>query len=181
MFGCKLYLGAPDAEMFKNNPALSFIQYNSNIADELFEPDVTINDGDVLEFGTVEFEFVLVPGHSAGTIACFFDVSDGKETKRAGYYGGFGFNTLTKAYLEEIGDTNYQMRQTYLSSLEKVMDKDVDIFLGNHTHNNNMVEKRNYQLSHPDSNPYIVPGEWKACLKKKKEELIAFMDNPENH
>jgi metallo-beta-lactamase class B len=181
MFGCKLYLGEPDAEMFKKNPALSYIQYNSNIADELFEPDVTIRDGDVVKFGNTEIKFVLVPGHSAGTIACFFDVTDGKETKRAGYYGGLGLNTLAKDYLQEIGDKNYKRRKAYLSSLEKVMDEHVDIFLATHAYQNNIVEKRKYQIQHPDTNPYIDPGEWKEYLERKKKEIIAFMNDPENN
>jgi metallo-beta-lactamase class B len=181
MFGSKLYLGEPDAEMFIKNPALSYIQYNPNITDYLFEPDVVIRDGDVLKFGNTEIRFVLVPGHSAGTIACFFDITDGNETIRAGYYGGFGFNTLTKDYLQEIGDTKYEMRRTYLSSLEKVMDEPVDIFLGNHTHNNNIIEKRKSQVQHPGTNPYIDPDEWRQYLSKKKKELIAFMDDPENN
>ena len=167
--------------MFKKNPELSYIQYNSNIVDELFEPDVTINDGDVLKFGNTLIKFVLVPGHSTGTIACFFDVSDGKETKRAGYYGGLGLNTLAKDYLQEIGDTDYKMRKAYLSSLEKVMDEHVDMFLANHTHHNNIVEKRKYQMQHPDSNPYIDSREWREYLEKKKKEIIAFMNNPENN
>jgi metallo-beta-lactamase class B len=181
MFGCKLYIGEPDADMLKNNPALSYIHGNPNIADGLFEPDAVIRDGDVLKFGKLEIQFVLVPGHTAGAIACFFDVTDGKETKRAGYYGGFGFNTLTKDYLQDIGDTKYTMRQVYLSSLDKVKDEPVDIFLGNHANNNNIVEKREYQLQHPDTNPYIDPGEWRTYLEEKKNALLAFMNNPENN
>jgi metallo-beta-lactamase class B len=181
MFGCKLYLGEPDAKMFKTNPELSYIQYNPNIADDLFEPDVVLRDGDVLKFGNTEMKFVMVPGHSIGTIACFFDVIEGTEKKRAGYYGGFGFNTLTKDYLQEIGDTEYEMRKIYISSLKKVMDEPVDIFLGNHTHNNNIIEKRKSQVQHPGTNPYIDPKEWRQYLSKKKEELIAFNNDPENH
>lgn len=181
MFGCKLYIGEPDADMFKKNPALSYIHGNPNIADGLFEPDAILRDGDVLTFGNTEITFFLVPGHTAGAIACFFDVTDGKETKRAGYYGGFGFNTLTKDYLQAIGDTDYAMRQIYLSSLEKVMDEHVDIFLGNHANNNNIVEKREYQIQHPDTNPYIDPGEWRRYLEERKHALLAFMNNPENH
>ena len=181
MFGCKLYIGEPDANMFKNNPALSFIHHNPNIEHELFDPDAVIRDGDVLQFGNTEIQFFLVPGHTAGAIACFFDVTDGQETKRAGYYGGFGFNTLTKDYLQEIGDTDYAMRQVYLSSLEKVKDEHVDIFLGNHANNNNIVEKRQYQLQHPDTNPYIDPSEWRKYLEEKKNALLALMQNPENN
>ena len=181
MFGCRLYIGEPDADMLKNNPALSYIHSNPNIADGLFEPDAVIRDGDVLKFGNTEITCFLVPGHTAGAIACFFDVTDGKATKRAGFYGGFGFNTLTKECLQDIGDTDSTMRKVYLSSLEKVMNEQVDIFLGNHANNNHIVEKRKYQLQHPDTNSYIDSGEWRKYLEEKKNALLALMNNPENN
>lgn len=179
MFGCKLYIGNPDADMFKNNPALSFVHESPNITDSLFKPDAVINERDELKFGNTQMKFYLVPGHTSGCIACFFDVSDGKETKRAGYYGGFGFNTLTKEYLQEIGDSELKMRQVYLTSLAKVIDEPVDIFLGNHTNNNNIVKKRESQIQHPGTNPYIDPGEWKKYLGEKRKDLLELMNNPE--
>jgi metallo-beta-lactamase class B len=181
MFGCTLYIGEPDADMFTNNPALSYIHGNPNIADGLFEPDAVIRDGDFLQFGNTEITCFLVPGHTAGAIACFFDVTDGNETKRAGYYGGFGFNTLTKDYLQAIGDTDYTMRQIYLASLDKVMNEPVDIFLGNHANNNQIIEKREYQLQHPETNPYIDPGAWRQYLEEKKTALLALMNDPKNN
>ena len=48
----------------------------------------------MLTFGNTTMRFTLVPGHTDGCIAIFFDAHDGEETKRCGYYGGFGFNTL---------------------------------------------------------------------------------------
>ena len=181
MFGSRLYLSEPDAKMFADDPALAYLHDNPNVTEALFEPDVIIHDGDVLSFGTTRIEFFLVPGHTAGCIACFFDVSDGQDTKRAGYYGGFGFNTLGKSYLRDIGDTSYEMRRRYLSSLEKVIDQPVDIFLGNHAANNNIIEKRNYELEHPGSNPYLDPKEWRSYLDGKKRELLAFMADPANN
>lgn len=99
---------------------------------ELFVPDYEIKEGDVLTFGNTTMRFTLVPGHTDGCIAIFFDAHDGEETKRCGYYGGFGFNTLQKDYLIEIGDPEYKTRQTYLNSLAKVRNEKVEIFLGNH-------------------------------------------------
>ena len=91
------------------------IQESPNCMDALFAPDEEIQDGDVMRFGNTEIQFYLVPGHTEGCIACFFDVKEGEETKRAGYYGGFGFNTLQEEYLKEIGDTDFTMRRRYLN------------------------------------------------------------------
>ena len=140
-----------------------------------------INDGDVLTFGAVTVNCRLVPGHSDGCVALFFDVTDGIQTKRAGYYGGFGFNTLAKDYLIEIGDPTYQMRQTYLASLASVRDEKVDIFLGNHTVNNKLLEKRRQMEADPSLNPFIDPSEWTTYLDDRRDALLAFMDDPNNN
>lgn len=87
--------------------------------DELIAPDVEIRDGDELTFGSVKMKFYLVPGHTEGCISFFFDVTEGNRTVRAGYYGGFGFNTLAADYLTEIGDPQCHMREIYLDSLKR--------------------------------------------------------------
>lgn len=175
MFGTELYLGKPDAQMFREHPEYSHIQNGTNYMDMLFEPDVEIEDGDVLTFGNVVIQTYLVPGHTAGCVALFFDVTDGKEKKRAGYYGGFGVNTLRKEALIEMEDYEFQTRQVYLNSIEKVIDQKVEIFLGNHTKNNHTVEKRQRMLNGSEDNPFLDEGEWKQYLSqmhKTVEEMI---------
>lgn len=175
MYGCKIYLGAPDAEMWKENPEQSLVQNSSNVSDRLYEPDEIIDDGDCLTFGNTEIQFYMVPGHTKGCLAYFFNVTDGNRTLRAGYYGGFGFNTLTKEFLTEIGDPELTMRQVYLDSLSKVRGQAVDIYLGNHTNNNRVLEKRQMMLEQPGTNPFINPNEWGEYLDQKREELLQFM------
>lgn len=177
MFGTKLYLGEPDAIMFKERPALSAIQDSPNFTDSLFVPDVVIRDGDVMTFGNTMIRFYLVPGHTAGCIACFFDVTDGHTVRRAGYYGGFGFNTLQREYLIESGDPEFKTRIVYLDSLKKVRDERVEIFLGNHTSNNNLMQKRVYMLEHPNENPFVDEQEWKGYLDGKRDEMRALIDD----
>lgn len=178
MFGTKIYMGAPDAEMFRTRPELSLIQESTCYMDELFEPDVEIQDGDVIRFGNTTVRFALVPGHSDGVIACFFDVTDGKETRRAGHFGGFGFNTLTKDYLQEIGDKDYSMREIYLNSIKKVVDEKVEIFTPNHTNNVDLLNKRQYMIEHPGENPFVNETAWKKYLEMKYQNLLQFMKDP---
>lgn len=177
MFGCKLYLGAPDAKMFREQPELSYIQESGNIFDVLWEPDAEINDGDVLTFGNTTIHFVMTPGHTDGVLSCFFDVTDGKETKRAGYFGGFGFNTLQKDYLIEIGDTELKTRQIYLDSLKKVRDQHVDVYMGNHPVNNDMLRKYDYMMAHPGENPFVDDKAWGLYLDQKRDELLKMIAN----
>lgn len=178
MFGTKLYLGAPDAEMFRTRPELSVIQDSTDFMDELFVPDVEIHDGDKIRFGNTDIQFYLVPGHTEGCIACFFDVTDGKEAKRAGYYGGFGFNTLQKDFLIEIGDPTYEMRKIYLESIRKVRDEKVEIFMANHTNNNDLLNRRQYMLDHPGENPFVDDTLWKNYLDMKYNDLLKLMEDP---
>lgn len=179
MFGTQLYLGEPDARNFRERPWLSIIQESHNDCDALFIPDYEIKDGDVLTFGNITMSFYLCPGHSDGVISCFFDVDGSEGVKRCGYYGGFGFNTLQKDYLVEVGDVTFKTRQIYLESLSKVRDQKVDIMLGNHCINNDTLGKRKRQLENPDApNPFVDPACWGDYLDKKREELIRFMAEP---
>lgn len=182
MFGTKLYLSAPDAKMFREHPEISAIQDSPCFTDTLFEPDVEIQEGDILTFGNTTMEFTMVPGHTEGCIACFFDVYDNGEVKRAGYYGGFGFNTLQKDYLIETGDPKLRTRQIYLDSLEKVRDRKVEVFLGNHCVNNDTLKRREAQLAHPDGpNPFVDDTAWGKYLDFKRDELLKFMADPANN
>lgn len=177
MFDTKIYPGAPDAEMFRTKPKFVFIQDGASIEDELCLIDVEINDGDVLQFGHITVKFVLVPGHTEGCIACFFDVTDGDHTRRVGYYGGFGFNTLQKEFLEEYGDPQLTLRQQYLHSLEKVRNEPVDIFMANHTVNIDLLAKRQQMLADPGVNPFIDKKAWSLYLDKKRDDLLKMMED----
>ena len=138
-----------------------------------------IHEGDKIKFGNTEVEFHEAPGHTEGVISCFFDVTDGKETKRVGYYGGFGFNTLQKSFLLEIGDTNYSMRETYLRPIEKVINEKVDIFMPNHCVNVDLLNKRQFMIDHPsEPNPFIDENAWKNYLQMKYDDLKKLMADP---
>ncbi len=172
MYGTKLLISAPDAAMFREHPEISMIWDSHSDLDCLFVPDQEINNGDVLTFGNTTIRFTMVPGHTAGCIAMFFDAIEGEKYVRCGYYGGFGFNTLTDDYLQEIGDTEYKMRRIYLQSLEKVWDEPVELFLGNHCVDNNLLAHRKQQLDGTaNGNPYLDSTLWKAYLMKKHSEL----------
>ena len=182
MFGTKIYLGAPDAKMFREKPWFSHVQKAYSVADELFEPDVEIRDGDVLTFGNIRFKCVLCPGHTEGVVSLFFEADGDEGVKRFGFYGGFGFNTLQKNFLLEFGDPEFKMRQVYLDSLAKVRDQKVDVMLGNHGHNNDTLGRRQKQIDNPDGpNPFIYPDCWKDYLDKKLDGVRKLMADPEQN
>ncbi len=180
MFGTKIYLGEPDSRDYREHPELSMIHESGDLSIAVFEPDYEIKDGDLLRFGNTDIQFYLVPGHTAGCIAAFFDVHDGDRTVRAGYYGGFGFNTLRKDYLDDIGDTKYEMRKTYLNSLEKVINQKVDLFLGNHCENNDTLGRAK-RLKDGDKDAFIDPGLWSEYLESKRKLILDLMSDPEQN
>ena len=177
MFGTKLYLGEPDARNYREHPELSLVQDSGSLGHDVFEVDHEITDGETIRFGNTEIQFFLVPGHTDGVISAFFDVADGERTLRAGYYGGFGFNTLQKSYLDDIGDTEYEMRKTYLKSLEKVRNQHVDLFLGNHCVNNDTLG-RAQRLRAGDKDAFIDDKAWGEYLDSKKKTLLELMADP---
>lgn len=182
MYGTKLYLGEPDARMFREKPEISQIFDAHCDLDALFVPDYEIEEGDVLTFGNTTISCRLVPGHTEGCVALFFDAYNGDEVKRCGYYGGFGFNTLQKDYLLDIGDPQFRMRRAYLDSLAKVRAEKVDIFLGNHCINNDTLGRHQRQLEDPAGpNPFVDDGLWSSYLDEKRDALMRFMAEPANN
>lgn len=177
MFGTKLYMGKPDADMFKERPEFSLIQESTDFMDDIFEPDVCIQNGDELTFGNTSIKCYIVPGHTEGCVALFFNAYDGGRIKRCGYYGGFGFNTLTKQFLEDFGDFEHNMWDTYLKSIDSVINEHVDIFLGNHTENNKFFEKLDILNKTGSNECFIDENEWRTYLNSKKEELKVFISN----
>ena len=175
MFGTRLYLGEPDARMFRERPEFSFVQDSPDFMNDVFEPDVCIRDGDVFEFGNLTVECFLVPGHTEGCVALFFDGEEDGRKVRFGYYGGFGFNTLTRKHLDEYGDTNHRLWDIYAASIDKVADMPVDIFLGNHTENNRFFEKLDIMKATGSRECFIDSSEWKTYLNSKKAELGQFI------
>ena len=177
MFGTKLYMGKPDADMFKERPEFSLIQESTDFMDDIFETDVCIQNGDELTFGNTSIKCYIVPGHTEGCVALFINAYDGGRIKRCGYYGGFGFNTLTKQFLDDFGDFEHNMWDTYLKSIDSVINERVDIFLGNHTENNKFFEKLDILNKTGSNECFIDENEWRTYLNSKKEELKVFISN----
>ena len=175
MFGTKICMGEPHCKMFGEKREFSMIHASGNCMNTLFPVDVEIQDGDVFEFGNTKIQFYLVPGHTEGCICCFFDITDGREKKRAGYYGGFGFNTLQKDFLQETGDSELQMRRKYLDSLKKVRNEHVDLFMGNHTSNIDLLDKRKRMKVNPKENLFLDENAWQRYLDEKYVEMQSLI------
>jgi len=177
--GAKTYLGAPDAEMFRQRPEMALISDARYAYLELFTPDVELKDGDIIALGNTSIRAISTPGHTKGVMTYIFDVTDGKETHAAGLYGGIGVNTLCRDFIEKYG--NADCRDVHLKSLEKVRKEHVDIVLGNHTAQNHTSEKFKEMLDRPGGrNPFINPHEWNEFIDFAENLYLQMLRDEEN-
>ena len=173
LYGTPLALSRIDAERIRINPATALMKYSSEPYGSIPPVDQYIEDGDIIAIGNTRIRCVSAPGHTEGTIAFFFDASDGNSTHSVGYIGGLGFLSLYKKFLKEYGlpaDMQEQMKNTIL-----LMRKESpDITLGNHPNHNGTIEKREFMILHPGNNPFIDTTVWKEMLDALEARLKDF-------
>ncbi len=177
MFGTKIYMTDIETEVVRNTPEISAIQDSPDITEEFPMPDVEIREGDCLSFGKLSMEFKIVGGHTPGCIAIFFDMADNGIVKRCGYYGGFGYNCLRTEYLLDIGDIYFQARRDYVNSINRVIDEKVDIMLGNHCNDVDLIAKSELMRSGVSENPFIDPNHWRNYLCFKRDGVLKMIED----
>ena len=177
MSGAKTYIGAGDEDAVRGVNDLICAKEMGISFTDTFEPDVIVHDGDVLRFGDTEIRFVATPGHTAGTVSLYFDLLVQGKPYRAGLFGGAGLNTLTLEYLDGH-ELSHSMRETFLESIDKVIDERVDFHIGNHLSDNNFHEKR---LHIDDAeNPFLTGKTYRSFLETRKQQAIrAFAEGSE--
>lgn len=158
--GAKTFIGRPDEEYANGKLDLSYAKELGMEFKETFEPDVLIDDGDIINLGNTEITCVATPGHTPGAMSYFFNVTDGKETYRAGLHGGMGINTLSAEFLTKY-NLPFSLREDFCNSMLRLNQQKVDIFLGNHMQHNNTEEKAKALLS-GDNHAFVNPDEWNS-------------------
>lgn len=177
MTGAKTFLGVEDLTYVNGETDLHLGGRRSDPANcfqEIFTPDVLLHDGDHIVLGNTDILCYAAPGHTPGTMAFFFNVTDGKQTLRAGMHGGVGFNTFNMEFIEEFG-IGTEIRERFVPAIERFIDEPVDIFLGNHVHNNDTIGKG--ERITETENPFIDPTAFKAFMQKKINAYYEFIEN----
>ena len=159
--GARTYLGAEDIEILGDKPELSWAPEYGVEFYETFEVDVPLSDGDTVELGNTTIECVHIPGHMPGAMGYFFEVTDAGQTYRVGLHGAPGRNTLTDEYLQGYG-LSLDRRAEYLSSLQRLKGERVDIQIGAHPDQADMLGKA--QRMTAEDNPFIDPRSWGRFL-----------------
>lgn len=170
--GAKTFLGRADREYANGTLDLTWAKEIGCTYYESFEPDVLLDDGDVIELGNTSILCKAAPGHTPGTMAFFFDVTDSKNTYRAAMHGGIGRNSMRREFLHKYGLAT-QVREAFVPAIESFMDEKVDIHLGNHVGNNDTIGKGEKITA--EYNPFIDSAAWKRFLLEtieKYEQMI---------
>ena len=174
--GAKIFLGRADREYANGTYDLTCAKEIGCPYYESFEPDVLLDEGDIIALGNTSILCKKAPGHTPGTMAFFFDVTDGENTYRAAMHGGVGTNTMRKAFLQKYGLTT-ELREAFVPAIKRLMNEKVDIHLGNHVENNDTIEKG--ERITEDYNPFIDSTAWKKFLQAMIEKYERRMREEE--
>ena len=173
--GAKTYIGRRDRDAVAGvNKRLWCTRQLPENADEFyFEPDVLLDDGDVLKVGKTEFRFVATPGHTEGVMSIFWNVSYNGKEYLCGMFGGAGTAALSDAYLERDG-LPVSLREDYVNSVDKIIDEPVEFHVGNHPGNNRHTDK--VDRVGKSSNPFIKENSWEEFLLKSRNSVVNEYD-----
>lgn len=171
--GAKTMLGELDIQDMREHPERFEEMHRAfGGGNEGFEADIALKDGDIIELGNTKIRCALIPGHTIGTMAHFWDVVDNGKTYHVGIYGGAGFITLSDEWIAKNG-LPASIRDTFVKSIDKVWNEKVDIMLGNHPFHNDTLKKRNHLLA-GDKNAFIDTTEWQRFLQELKDTFSAY-------
>lgn len=146
-------------------------RYDEEKAKRYFVPDVLLKDGDTLELGNTKIAFMETPGHTKGTVSFFFDTEENGTSYRVGMFGGAGANTMV------LGKFDYEgCREGYRASLHRLQKEKVDVFIGNHTWNNDTYTKAELLLK-TGENTFVDPELWHKFLSFCEERLDKVIAN----
>ena len=138
-------------------------------ASRYFTADILIDDGDTLTLGNKTVTFLHTPGHTKGTVSLFYDETEGERTVRAGTFGGAGLNTLVPEKYDFEG-----CRQAYFDSIRRLKGERVELFIGNHTWNNDTYGK-SLKLLESGVNEFVNDTLWTEFLDTYKARLEALI------
>ncbi len=171
--GAKVFLGKEDADYARGTVDLTWARELGFEYLEAFEPDALISHGDVITLGNTSITCLDAPGHTPGTKAFFFDVTDGERTLRAAMHGGVGMNSMKKSFLDKYGLT-YETREKFVPAIDSFIDEHVDILLGNHVQNNDTVGKAKQITA--EFNPFIDDTAFKGFMNTVKKRYYAMLE-----
>lgn len=173
IYGSKIFMSAEDTGLLREMPERALMHLAPKSDDKICWPDETISDGDIIELGNAKIRCVSAPGHTLGTMAFFFEATDGSESHRVGYLGGLGFLSIYKEFCRQY-NLPENMCAHLMATAKKLACEKVEIVLGNHPNHNCLIEKRDFMIKNPLVNPFINKESWKIFLGSILSRCLDF-------
>ncbi|MDS0525396.1 MBL fold metallo-hydrolase [Clostridium sp. SHJSY1] len=169
--GAKLYIGKEDEYFLTERPDLI---YTEGYPFGIFKADEYYDDNKVIILGNMIIHTLHTPGHTPGTTSFFFDDKDQKgNVYHCGMHGGIGLNTLDDENIKKSG-WPVSIREEFLNSLLKVRNMKIDIVLGSHPSQVNMLEK--IEEITDTFNPYLDESLWAKFIDRRIEMIKKIME-----
>ena len=154
--GARVVMGAPDWDLVEAPPAAG--PGPAPAAAPIAPPrrDIAVTDGQTLKAGDVTFTFVMIPGHTPGSIGIVFPVKDGRTTRIAGLFGG---SILIPTRIPDEGLRQYMKSIEHWGEVTRKINVEVEI--QNHPMYDGFAAKlqRLKQRKSGDANPFVVGRE----------------------
>jgi metallo-beta-lactamase class B len=130
--------------------------------------DITVVDGQRMNFGATTVTFHITPGHTAGTVSTIFPVTDRGKRHLVGFYGGVGLPRTTETKRAQIASLVRWRKLTQAAG--------VDAQIGNHPLNDEGLERMEQLLYRgpQDPNPYVLGAQQYQNYLVIQEECVRF-------
>lgn len=169
--GAEVMMSREDWQFMNDRPDQIF---NEGYPFGSFTPDGFFDDDVPVQLGSRRIRTVLSPGHTPGTTSFFFKTEgeDG-EALLCGMHGGVGLNTLSDAALAGSGQPA-SIRQDFLNSMLKLREIPVDITLGSHPKQVEMMEK--VDQIRPGHNPFHDRAIWTGLIDGRIAQICKLLE-----
>lgn len=175
MSGCEVWVGEGDADFFT--------EHRERIAHEDRCPEFEVTGcydySKPIDLGNFQLEVVHCPGHTQGTSSFFFPAQYRGRTVNCAIHGGLGAGVLQDKMLEELGLPK-SLRQDYCDSIDKVIDRPVDVVLPSHA--GHAVGYDFFGIADGKAGAgesFVDSGAWKRMLTAKRAEIVRLMEQSE--
>lgn len=167
MFGCRTFMSAADADLMEAASPITMLDvdcYWPLSETRLFKVDQRLQDGDVVALGNARIECVACPGHSPGNMSFFFDVEGEQGLQKVGINSCAGNMAVAYDVLDRQG-MPHSLREDFLASARKLMDREVDIALGTHPSNGDTIGRLQRLQEGKGANPFIDKTLWRSMME----------------
>ena len=173
MSGCEVWIGEGDACYFSEHR--EWIAHEERVSE--FELTGCYDYSKPIDLGNFQLEAVHCPGHTEGTTSFFFEATYRGERVNCAIHGGLGAGVLADQCILEMG-LRKTLRDDYLVSIDKVLDRPVDVVLPSHAGHPVGYDFLGIADGKPGAgDTFVDRGAWKRMLMSKRAEIVKLIEN----